>query len=443
MPKDLASKIVISVLLILIGAMVYVFYFYAEVTSKDVNRGYSKAAKKNPYLAAELYLHARDVEAEFSLRYTLLDNIGRSSSESEAIFQSNDTLVLENIRGIVSGPRYDKVMRWVSQGGTVVLSLDNVFLGERASDELSKWLGVSATSIDYSNDDNSEEAPSTSSENKVPEIGPSDKDKQTKNSSKKVEAKSEDSSFVYSDTSACYAEQAHQIRLASAEEIDVYFYGRPSFIALGEHKPAWFSAETHGNNPPYVSAASFPYGDGHIHVIRSSGLWRNPWIQCHDNAYFLWSLINPQGKVWIIENRDAPSLFVLLWRYLQMGVWWVMASVTILLWFAFMRVGPAFEYKESTRRRFVEHIKADAVFVWKRRGLGALLEALRVSTTRRLLRKIHGYENKSTDEKIASIRQFIDIDAQAIGFALFEKNIKNHSEFINAIKVLKRLKEQL
>ena len=438
MPKDRASQIVIGLLLLCIAALLYAYYFHGEVVSKEVNRGYSKQAKRNPYLAAQLYLSENNVQAEFSLRSNLLNDLALGEDAPAATVGANDTLILENMRGTISGQRYDQLMQWVTEGGTLVLSMENRFLGSRANDDLSQWLDVDVTTIDYSKFDE----PDDIDKEDIEEL---ENEKPLNKSPAVVEdANKTETDVAYSDASSCYKKNGYAlITPYTREAINIFYYGSPTFIALGEREADWVSTETHGNHPPYVSSAGFMIGDGKIYLVRNTHLWRNPWVQCHDNAHFLWALVNPKGKVWILENRDAPSLFILLWRYLRVGLLLSALCVVVLLWRAFVRFGPVFTRQESTHRRFAEHIKADALFVWKRRDLASLLAASRAAVESRLQRKFHTYSSKSNNEKITCIQQFVAVDTQALGLALFAQDIKNHAEFIESIRILKNLKEHL
>src|SRR5690606_585247 len=87
------------------------------------------------------------------------------------------------------------------------------------------------------------------------------------------------------------------------DPLQIDYSGGTGFDFYGDEPESW-SGDDDG-----VHLAIFTWGDGRVIINSDNHIWNNRRIDCHDHAYALWKLINPNGKVWFLVNQEAPSLW--------------------------------------------------------------------------------------------------------------------------------------
>lgn len=204
----------------------------------------------------------------------------------------------------------------------------------------------------------------------------------------------------------------------------------------------WLAGPSTEKEAAYV-AGMFSVGGGSVTVLRNVEIWRNWNIQCHDHAYFLWSLVNKNGRVWFLENRHAPSLFSLALRHLPYTLLALCLLICMIIWSALTRFGPIFSPSTAARRSFAEHIEASANFLWKHCDRSLLLADLRAAIEQSMGRRVVGYEKKSRLEKVDLIAKLTRYEGKGLESAIYKQNIESDQEFIRLVKVLKQIKDSL
>ncbi len=414
-------------------------------------RGYGKKAKRYRYLAAEMYLEKKGIPAEYRLNYSLFNNVdayfdgGRDLGSK--LLTKDDTLVLINAHGSIPRSDADTLWEWVKAGGTLVTSFENPYMGDKRHDGFTAALDLVLSPPKKSafDEDNAE----TFINETVKKLDESNASLNKDN--RKEGNENESSSREYSDQHRCDGGSSIGLPIGSPSRVtEIRFDSGDDFI-LGDVSPNWTAAEKEAyegsetNTRKYggKAAALFHIGDGYIYVLRSTKLWQNATIQCADNAYFLSTVVNPEGKTWFIENRHSPSLIALLLRYLPVGAALFVVLLMFILWSAFIRFGPQFSYRARSRRQFSEHIRADAVFTLRYKGYGVLLSVLRNTVETKMKKKVFHYEHKIDGDKVRSIQKLVRLDEQVLWTALFKPDVESAKEFIECVKVLQRLKGEL
>jgi len=450
---DRSKKIIVFTFAVLIVAgLVWAYYNLLDWKQKEENLGYSKEAQKNPWLAASLFLDRQSISFERKIALAILDNLGGDASDIETP-GNEDTLILVNSRGVIRGPRFENLWRWVENGGTLITSYENPFIGDLLTeDDLFQALGVyvieqSPKSITNTVKEVLEEL---NHPQDVDDSDPLHDDEQAENvqdgennREQKIPSEtSEDDSetFVFSDALAC-RKSVIDYPFASGEDVKAHAQGT-RFIEYDDYDPQWVATRGEDEYEQIISA-SFPVGEGEIVVLQSTTIWRNQFIQCHDHAYLLWSLVNLYGKVWLLENRDAPSLFALMLNYLPYAFLSFCLLLVLFVWSALTRFGPVFSSEQLSRRSFAEHIKASGTLLWKHRKYSLLIAELRASVEHIMSRRVVGFGRKSENEKLEHVAEFTRIEPELIRDALFKKEIKNLNQFIEFVKVLKKIKDAI
>lgn len=431
---------------LIIVALVSILFYLLEFEEVEVNLGYSKEAKKNRFLAAQLLLDRHGFDSERTIQYTLLDSLSSGVGFGEASFQvrESDTIILVNARGTVNGHRFDSLWRWVNNGGNLITSLENPFVGTLADDDLLHALGIYVIS-EYEDENVSERYgdkfidDAAETEDNI-ERGVIDEEAGSEQMAKNGGgAEPEEKTFIYSDSKIC--RNNPDVLSLSSESLNIDFRSGNSFY-FEEYSPSWVMLENSEYDSDYV-AGSFSVGDGQVTMLRNTAIWRNPLIQCHDHAYFLLSLIERNSKVWILENRDAPSLFSLMYNYIPAALFAFLMTVVFVVWSALTRFGPLFQPQPIERRRFAEHIIASATFLWKRGEYTKLLYDLRVTIDSMMSRRVTSYEKKTVSEKVTLVEKFSHLNNRRLREALFKQEIETLDEFVEFVKILKMLKDNL
>lgn len=119
-----------AIALILVGAG-YWWYTTLVWEETEIDLGYSKAANQNDFLAAEIFLRKHGVQATTVKNLSLLDN----HSWRNIKLGAHDTIVIVNGYKTLSEERYESLYEWVENGGTLITSTQNPFVGTHTNEE--------------------------------------------------------------------------------------------------------------------------------------------------------------------------------------------------------------------------------------------------------------------------------------------------------------------
>ncbi len=123
--------LLIGLLLVVVSGLGYWAYTKLEWEEKEIDLGFSKEARQNPYLAAEIFLRKHGIQATSVKNLSLLDKHRWRNIELGA----KDTLVLINANKTLNEERYDALYEWIENGGTLITSTQNPFIGTHTNEE--------------------------------------------------------------------------------------------------------------------------------------------------------------------------------------------------------------------------------------------------------------------------------------------------------------------
>ena len=105
--------IIILIVLMLVGGLVWYLSTFYESYQKEFNTGYSSEARKNPFLAAKLFLQDNKVNYKEKLDKLDFADIG----VHETVFLASvDDMVL-------SQSQVDASLEWISSGGNLIVGV--------------------------------------------------------------------------------------------------------------------------------------------------------------------------------------------------------------------------------------------------------------------------------------------------------------------------------
>lgn len=468
------------IMLLVFAAVVIAGIIYWAISNfrweeKEIDLGYSSEAKQNDFLAAELFLRKHGVQATSVKNLSLLDNHRWRNIE----LGQNDTIVLINANKTLTRERYDRLYEWIENGGTLITSTQNPFIGSHTNEEdlLLRDFGITPAAdhvpdlaqslfdtFDNKDDEDEEQEESIedsteASDDPSAEQLPKQEDKTSKVKKTKKEEKPENyyrCSLNDEPTEIAFANEEKPLRF-DFSRYDPFFYQseddyenevplEDEISTADEENLTEESTEESGediDNTKTSHMLYFDVGAGGITITSDNTIWSNRRIDCHDHAYALWSLANHNGRVWFLINQDAPSLTAIIWRNAPYGVLAALLSLLLWLWAKSQRFGPVFASETLARRSLAEHIFASSMLLWRNQQHPQLLALLRQHIFTRLLQQHPHLLHASQQERSVFLQELTGIELAAIQRALYAEDVHQPQDFANAIAHLQTIRKQL
>ncbi len=451
------KNLLIAALLVLLT--LFAMWIYKNITWEEVeiDRGYSKEALKNDFLAAELFLKKQGVAVTHAKNFILLDKFSWRNTP----LGDKDTIILINGHKTLSQTRYDNLMKWVENGGTLIASTQNPFIGDHtdAQDLLLENFGIEITPEVEDTDNRSAMDKLTDELKKISKGDQHNEDETDKEAEPENETLNDD---VRADKKNDPAEKneakessAKTKKPTSDKHYRCHHQEPVTNIAFyGEDKPLAFdfsqaSAFTYYENNEDASDGElmhlvyFDHGEGSITITSDNSIWENRRIDCHDHAYGLWRLINPEGRVWILMNQDAPSLWIIVWRNAAYGAIAALIGLFLWLWAKSQRFGPILVNEQLARRSLAEHIYASAMLLWRKQQHPQLIKLLRNDISERINQYHPHIAHASQHEQLVYLQQLTHISTRDIQHALFAEDLRHPQLFTTAVAALQTIRKAL
>ena len=498
----LRGFIISAVIAVFIG-LGYWWYTTLEWEEKEIDLGYSKEALQNDFLAAETFLRKQGVQATTIKNLSLLDKHSWRSLKLGA----QDTLVIINGYKTLTQERYDSLYEWVENGGTLITSTQNPFIGTHTREEdlllndfniepapeadekdAHSFMEELADGFQDEGDEESDENISDDGES-APKDKPTKKasteeqstvttpDNKKENKKGKSKSKKDDKPENYyrcalkeTPTPIEFGDEEKPLNFDFSHHSQFIYY---DYIAQDDEDT---NADTHNGETPALDdndLAStdegaptddtdtadeeddyhydekrehllyFDIGEGSITITSDNRIWENQRIDCHDHAYGLWRLINPKGRVWFLINQDAPSLAEIIWRNASYGVTAGIIALILWLWANSLRFGPVLIVEQTGRRSLAEHIHASAMLLWRKQQHPQLLIILRKEILEQLDAQHPNLDQAAGAQRIEFLHQLTGINHADIKQALFADALHHPQEFSVAIAHLQTIWKQL
>lgn len=497
----LQRRLIIGVLAAILIGLGYWWYTTLEWEEKEMDLGYSKEAQQNDFLAAEIFLRKHGIQATAVKNLSLLD----THSWRNIKLGTNDTLVIINGYKTLNEERYDALHEWVTNGGTLITSTQNPFVGAHTGEEdvLLNDFNIEAAPEETESDkrdlfeklaDGFDETDdeSTADENTVDE-NLEDKNAEDKKTDNVEAEENEKTDSPANNTSANQSEKENKedekpenyyrcalnktptpIEFGSEEKpLNFDFSHRSPFTYyryVAHNEPAELDDSNENETPEGESNEDeiagtseddneveedyhydeerkhllyFDIGEGSVTITSDNYIWSNQRIDCHDHAYGLWQLVNSSGRVWFLVNQDAPSLAAILWRNASYGVIAGISALILWLWASSLRFGPLLVVEQSGRRSLAEHIYASAMLLWRKQQHPQLLNVLRAEIIERLNKQYPNLDKTATEQRIELLHQLTGISPADIKQALFAEDLHHPQKFATAIAHLQSIWKQL
>jgi len=393
-----------QLLVVLLGALIALWYFNLEWEEKEVDRGPTAEARRNSVLVLQRLLEQRDMPVELvrgfaGLQRLLLDEAGVGA---------NDTLVLLNTGRSLREAQVERLWQWMEGGGRLLVTVDNPYFDMTAldSDPLLDRLGLELVGDYWSDLEDDEAADDEAADDEAAD----DEAQEGSSPIESSEAESEEGVSQEPAPDETTQNVADAIGPAAEEpDEDPDLCTEPEIalpVALPGHEGADLQME-------FVSGVAFAdletgakalasYGEelflvhqavgaGEIYALPSMEALDNAYIHCQDNAYVLWQMLRNSDKVWLVINADSPSFWRHLWQLSSFGCIALLCALALWLWHRVPRFGPTLERKITGRRQFLDHIQASAQFLFRQQGNAALITPLRDDILQKLRLRHAGF----------------------------------------------------
>lgn len=425
----------IGLLAPLFAALLY-GYRQLQWIEEEVDIGYSEEAKKNPFLAAEQFLHLRGLEAEVFRGLAPLDNLP----------ETDTVLVMSSAHRTLSQRRIDALINWVERGGRLVTLAPhpvNKISGEsgnRLLDPLEIYLQTSAEYSDSNLLDSDTEASTTDAQTESDEL-------QTANGSAPVDDRLSKETENQENTDSASNDVLGQ---CGVDAISIRFDDDEyeTWVGMSNFYEIVYAGDPENIIGSYAGVGGYLFlqiavGDGMVSVFPNLDFWHNQNIKEYDNAHLLYLLAGK--KTWILYDRDAPSLVAIIW---QRGPYLVVAlllTLFLLFWHNASRFGWVVNDYAVSRRNLNEHLLASGLLVWKTGNKIALLKSIQKEIEELLKQRCESADIAGNGEKqvFTQMANKSAVPEEEIRQLLRCEEIGNEFDFIRKVQALQKIRNAL
>lgn len=396
------------------GALWYANWFvtHFEQSSREVRTDVSPEARKNRFLAAELFLRqsAQAVQSHAGRDILALGPSG------------DDTIVLGGHSRLYLQRSHDALLQWVQAGGHLVLVADEGANEESEPFALWQQLGVELRLVE-------EELPSAvSCEDETAQCDEIAEPNDTTRPESGQSAVNKDA-----------AEQPDEERFVTV----TFHSNHPGefearFLADRYLDDTQGLAQVVVGEPDRPKLLRYPLGGGNVTVLSDMGLFTNDAIGQVDHAYLLHELVVTPGKVWLLYSADMPSLLALVWQRAPYMMVIVVVLLLMALWRMLRSSGPQLSPRYEPRRNLLEHLDASAEYSWRIDRARQLFADNRHAVEQAWRRRHPELNSMDRNEYCEWIGEKTGIAARAVERTLFG-DIKSEQDFIRATAVMQRL----
>ncbi|MGU2530048.1 DUF4350 domain-containing protein [Pseudomonas aeruginosa] len=393
-----ARFLLLAVLLLLAGLLAIFLASRLQPYTETIDLGPSPEARRNPYLAAELFLRKQGVTVSRADGLEVLKELP----------PSGHTLLLLGSRSGMTPGQARRLLQWSEQGGHLVL------IAERLWDEDEKKSGdLLLDSLDIRQyltedfDDSQDRAREETADADADADEGSVDDHATEAPPEEAAGEEEepaDSVPDYSALTRLYLENERSPAYIGFDP-DYHLYDPQN------HAYAW------ANSGDATHLLQMQHGKGLVTVLTDAWIWQNRNIEQYDNAWLLWYLTQ-DNQVTLLYRAERDSLATLLARHFPEALAAALLLLLAGLWRAGLRQGPLQPVASRSRRQLEEHLRAGADFLLRQRGHVALLHGLQRDILRRARRRHPGFEQLGVAEHWQSLGRMSRLPPSAISQAM-------------------------
>jgi len=231
--------------------------------------------------------------------------------------------------------------------------------------------------------------------------------------------------------------QAAEVTFEGEDSALLAAFPHASFLYYeGEDALGWASNDTG------TQLLRLAVGEGDVTVLTSTGLWRNPRIECFDNAQVLSGLVQGKRLHWL-QHVEMPNLPELLWQRFPLLLLSLALLLVFWVWRSSTRFGVVLHADTQTRRQLLEHTEQIAGFLWQHRQEGELIDNLRQEILKQQRHLSGGGRpdkfTQAQQQELADLAQHSGLSTGEIKRALFGSPAHRRDDFKRTIRSLQKL----
>ena len=449
-----ANILLAAVLTLLLG---YLFFTFFEQYEEEEDLGWTKAAKRNPFLAAQMYSESLGTEVSSADSYLKLGDLAHY-----------DTLLLAGTGQILSDSRLTELVSWVEAGGHLIVGIQEAEGSE--NDRLLEYYELSAYETDYEPQFLSEEFFESLND---------DSEVEAEGEEKTAEEKKRERSEKFIDGLNKFNEELKKQGVAAREEIeektprqkmDIYEsevdLERLTPLTFGEDSgQVWveFDASLAIDHPtfsdePYdadnyepiywrgsdygVHFLQIETGAGLLTVVSDTNIFRSDNIGKFDHA-FLWQILASPSSMAILYGTDMPSLGFMLRVFMPEVLIAFSTFMVMWIWFSMRRFGPVREKIIRIRRSSAEHIAASAGYMWRGNWQTELLLPVREDIRQQAEKRVSGYDVAADSKRLKMLSELSGHTEDTVKAAMTSSDKLNEDNFQKTVRTLQRIRDSL
>jgi len=360
---------------------------------QSVDKGPTAEARRNPYLAAELFLRESGIEVE---------RFGGAGRPDQLPTQAHTLLYLAD-RSQLTARQSERLLQWAEHGGHLV------FVAERLWDETA---GRSGDLL-------------------LDGLGLQQYQSEAKDAGK-------------GDPHADPGDPEHDPQLT---RLFLQGQNRPAYLAFdtdfhlydaGNRAHAW------ANSAAATHMLQLRHGQGLVTVLTDAWIWQNDRIAEYDHAWLL-AYLTQNTRVTLVQRSEPTGLLDALLRHFPEALLALALLLVLGLWYLARREGPALPAPSPRRRRLQEHLYASAAFVRRRCGERALLETLQHDIAQRATHLQPGFEQLEQTARHQVLAQLSRLPLEAVEQAMRLDDARRRGavDFTRQVESLQRLRNAL
>lgn len=421
--------------------LVALFVMFFEYYEEDIDLGWGSQAKRNPYLAAQMFHQQRGYSVTASDSIVKLGEL----SHYETLFIASGTQV-------ISEKRLQQIIQWLNAGGHLIIATQS--LSDNQDSRLFDYLKLQVQQTDFiagsppdpdttanSGDDNrvaqqpGADLPKLGAEVNKPDANPA-----------KADANNHKQKVAYLE--AQVAKQALTTLLFDDIDAELKAYIDPSLSidhpALSD--PSWHSEQYQAlywaGSDYGIHFFQLEHGSGLVTLVASPKIFRSDDIILFDHSY-LWQLLINQDELAILYGVTMPSLWSMLSTYMPELLIALAVLSIAWVWRQRQRFGPVINDVVTVRRSSAEHIAASAAYIWRGNWQQRLLQPVRDDIQQRAERRVSGYDRADPKQQLQLLATTAELDLPSVQHAMQSQEKLSEEHFFRSVRLLQRIRERL
>lgn len=417
------------------AGLVYALTLMIERYEEPVDQGWSEAARRNPFLAAEQFLSELNTAVESSDNLEVLDDL-----------TADTTLVIANANHVLNKQRADDLVTWMEEGGHVVVAAQ--LYDAQQPDVLLSRFEISKRPLDdgFQSEAEDQALGELLQEASEQARGELEKERLRKDALREnwnqatTTRKREALSIADNIVTLSFEGTNYRFRA------DYRGSGSLSHPALeleeGEdypgHQPFYWAG-----NDKAVGFMQMQVGSGLLTVMADVNIWNSSQIGLFDHAFLLKFLTGNSDQVVFLYGALVPGIFELIWRYFpELSI----ALLTLLAAWIFHRMrrfGPLVTSGGGPRRSFKEHIQAVGQFLWRQQMGDHLLNSVRQEIWTCLYRRYPGSESLGKEKSLQKLAEHSDSGVDELRLLMLAAVPADEIQFYQFVKSLQIIRKRL